>query len=228
MKLNNNDLREILLTNMKESILKTRKKCPSPNQLLLLFRAKRAEKKKTKIIDHITNCYHCAHEFGFILRALRYERTLNHTAEKLIQTKTKMVSPSRFSWKTSYAIVGIFIVCVFITHFITSRTASNDNHRTPIHAQIALILPQEKSIPKSSLYFRWDNIEDSEYYTLELYDETLYQIWKSNKISDSNFELTEDTLSRMEVNKTYFWMVTAFFPNGRKIESQLKEIILTK
>ena len=66
MKLNNGDLRQIYLSNIKDCIPKTRNKCPSPQQLLRLFRGKTSEKKKTRIIDHITSCYHCAHDFEFI------------------------------------------------------------------------------------------------------------------------------------------------------------------
>ena len=211
---------------MKECSLKTRKKCPSPNQLLRLFRINKPEKKKTEIVDHITNCYHCAHEFEFILRALRYEKTLNLVAEKFVQTKKMKIRSFRLSWKTVSAIAGISLVCLLTTIFFVLNTPKNANHRTPTLRQIAITLPQAKKIHKSSLNFRWENVQDSEYYTLELYDETLYQIWSSNKIFGNNFKLSEETASRLEVNRTYFWMISAFFPNGRRIESQLKKIIL--
>ena len=213
---------------MKDCSLRTRKECPSPIQLLRLFRTNKPEKKKPEIIDHITNCYHCAHEIEFILRALRYEKTLNLVAEKLVQAKKIKVRSFRISWKTVPAIAGISIVCLLTTVFFVSNKPKNANHRNLSLRHIAIILPQAKMIPKSSLNFRWENVQDSEYYTLELYDETLYQIRSSNKIFGNNNKLSEETASRLEINRTYFWMISAFFTNGRKIESQLKKIILIK
>lgn len=226
MKLNNSDLRQIYLSNIKESIPKTRNECPSPKQLLRLFRGKKSEKEKTKIIDHITICYHCAHEFEFILKALRYEEDMNQVVQKFIETKKiKALSPG-FSWRFVPFVAGISVICVIISVLIIQNSYKSVKYRASTLSQINLFQPQEKNIPKSSLFFQWENIKDSEYYTFELYDETLYQIWSSNKIFRNNFKLSKDIASRLEANKTYFWMISAFFPNGRKMESQLKEIFL--
>jgi hypothetical protein len=228
MKLNNEKLRQIFLSNINENIPNSRKECPSPKELLRLFRAKKSEKKKTRIIDHITNCSHCAHEFEFILKALRYERDMNQVAKRFIETKKIKVLPSRISWKFASVVAGISVVCIFITVFIISNTYNTSKFRASTLPQIDLILPQERNIPKSSLFFQWENVRDSEYYTFELYDETLYQIWRSNKILKNNYTLSKDIVFRLDANNTYFWMISAFFPNGTKIESQLKEILLTE
>jgi hypothetical protein len=228
MKLNNSHIRQIFLANIKQRTPEGRKECLSPKQLLKLFRTKKSETKKTRIIDHITNCYYCANEFEFILRALRYEKTLNNVAENLIRSKRIKVPSTKLSWKTASAISGISAFFFLITIFIISNTHENSNHRTSTISQIAIVLPLAKNISESSLHFRWEEVRDSEYYTFELYDETLYQIWSSDKILRNNFKLPKETASRLEANKPYFWMISAFFPNGRKIESQLREIILTE
>ena len=105
--------RQIYLSNIKESIPKTRNECPSPKQLLRLFRGKKSKKGKTKIIDHITSCYHCAHEFEFILKALRYEREMNQVTKRFIETKKIKVLPSRLSWRFTSVVAGISVVCIW-------------------------------------------------------------------------------------------------------------------
>ena len=228
MKLNNKKLRQIFLSNINENIPCSRKECPSPKELLQLFRAKKSEKKKTRIIDHITNCSHCVHEFEFILRTLRYESDMNQVAKRFVETKKIKVLPSRFSWRFTSVLAGISVVCIFITVLIISSTYNTSKLRATALPQIDLISPIEKKIPKSSLFFQWDNVRDSEYYTFELYDETLYQIWRSYKIFKNNYTLSKDIISLLDTNKTYFWMISAFFPNGIKLESQLKEFLLTE
>lgn len=228
MKLNNSSLRQLYLSNLNENILSSRTECPSPKELLRLFRAKKSEKKKSRILDHITNCYHCAQEFKFILQVLRYEKDMNQVAKKLIETKGLKVSPSRFSWKFACALAGISFICISILAFVISNTFENSKYRASTPLQIDLILPKETTALRSALAFRWENIKDAEYYTLELYDEALYQIWESKKLINSYFTLPIDVVARMQANKSYFWMISAFFPSGRKMESQLKEIILVE
>jgi len=198
MKLNNADLRQIFLSNIKECIPQTRKECPSPKQLLRLFRAKKSEKEKTRIIDHITSCYHCAHEFEFILKTLRYEGDVNQIVQKLFETKKIKALSHRFSWRFAPVVAGISVICVIISVLIITNSYKSVKYRASALSQINLVLPQERSIPKSSLSFQWEKVRDSEYYTFELYDETLYQIWSSNKIFNNNFELSKAIASRYQ------------------------------
>ena len=226
-KLNNGDLRQIYLSNIKDSIPQTRKTCPTPQQLLRLFRGKKSKKEKTRIIDHITSCYHCAREFEFIIKALRYEKEMNHVAQNIIVTKQMETSPPRFSWRLASIIAVVSLLFIIPSISILLNSYKGQKYRASAISQLKLIQPKEKYISNSSLFFQWEHVKDSEYYTFELYDETLYQIWSSNKISNNKFMLNKDISSKLVLNKTYFWMITAFFPNGSKMESQLKEIYLT-
>jgi hypothetical protein len=228
MKLNNSELREIFLLSIRKNTPKTSKKCPSPKQMLRVFRGKKTEKKKTKLIDHITGCYHCAHEFEFIQRTLRFEDDMNSLAQKFVDTNKIKELSLRFPWKLAPIVTGVSIICAIALILMIPNRYKSQKFRASNLSQISLLQPQEKNIPKSSLSFKWENIKDSEYYTFELYDEALYQIWCSNKLYGNNIKLSKDIASRLEINKTYFWMISAFFPNGRKMESPLKEIHLTE
>jgi hypothetical protein len=228
MKLNNSDLRHIYISNIKAGMSKTRNKCPTPKQLLRFLRGGKSEKEKTRFIDHITKCYQCAQEIELMLKALRYEKEMNQVAQKFMAMKKIGPLSPRFSWRLTSLVAGVALICVTFTIFIIPDSYKSLKYRTSTLSQIRLLQPKEKTIPKASLLFQWENMRDSEYYTFELYDETLYQIWISNKIYKNNFKIPKNISSLMEANKTYFWMISAFFPNGRKMESQLKEILLTE
>jgi hypothetical protein len=228
MKLSDSDLRQLYLANIKDSIPKTRNECPTPKQLLRLFREKKSEKERTIIIDHIISCYHCAHEFEFIIRALRYEKEMNQVAQNFMKTKTVRTLPHKISWRWGALAAGISLICVFNAIFIIPTKYKSIRYRDSTLSQINLLQPQDNKLPESSIFFQWENIKDSEYYTLELYDETLYRIWSSEKIFKNTYLLSKDAISQLEKTKTYFWMISAFFSNGRKMESQLREIIFTE
>lgn len=227
MKLNTNDLREIFMSNIRENIPITRKECPSPSEMLRFFRSKKLIKKKTRIIDHITKCNNCSCEFDFILKALRFEKNMNNVAEKMIASKSIESLPQRISWRFGFVTGVILILCTMTSVFIISRTRINSQYRALSQPQIALLLPQSTSIRKSDLTFEWENIKDSEYYIFELYDEALYQIWKSDRIFKNNFTMPENITSGLEADKAYFWMISAIFPNGTNLESRLNEFFLT-
>ncbi|UCE42019.1 MAG: hypothetical protein JSV17_03315, partial [Candidatus Aminicenantes bacterium] len=156
MKLNSSDLRQIYLSNIKESIPKTKNKCPSPKQLLRLFRGKKSEKEKTKIIDHITSCNHCAHEFDFILQALRYEKDMNQVAQKFMRTKKTWPLLPRFSWRLASLVVGVSLIGVIITILLIPNRYENSKYRTSTHSQINLFQPKEINNSKLFLFFKWE------------------------------------------------------------------------
>lgn len=228
MKLNNFDLRQIFLANIEDNTPSTRKICPPPKKLLQLFREKKSDKQKTRIIDHIAGCYHCAQEFKFILKAIRFEEDMNQAIKDMLGTKKIGISPKRISWRFVNSAVGIFVILIIITALIIPNGQKSVKYRSSAVSQINLFFPKEKSIPKSALIFKWEKVKDSEFYVFELYDETLYHVWSSNKIFENNFMLSKDISSQLKANKTYFWMISAFFSNGRKMESPLKEILLTE
>lgn len=236
MKINNIDLRQLYISNLRQEIPQSRKECPSSKELLHLFRTKSSEKKKTKIIDHITNCYYCINEFEFILKALRYEKQMMATTEKLFLPKRENVSlknlarrllATQFSWNLpSLAALMIIGFCLFIAFYTIANKSKNPEYRAISQSQLSLISPNKTKISRSSLSFRWENAASSDYYILEIFDEELYQIWKSPKIHKNWIRLPDDANNRMEKNKLYFWMITAFFANGKVIESPLREFYL--
>ncbi|UCC40681.1 MAG: hypothetical protein JSV96_04340, partial [Candidatus Aminicenantes bacterium] len=93
--------------------------------------------------------------------------------------------------------------------------------------QIHLIEPINKKCSKSSLIFKWNFVKNSEYYVLELFDDTLYPVWKSQKIFKAQATLPLEISNRLKKDKAYFWMVIAFLNHGKKIESRLEKFTLT-
>lgn len=226
MKLNNHSLRQVFLLNISENKPNSRKQCPSPKEMLRLFRAKKSKKTKAWLIDHVSHCCDCANEFEIILNALRFEKDMNQVTKRYLESKKIKVLPSRVSLRFTSILAGISIACIFVTLLIISNTFDGTKYRDSYPIGINIILPKEKIITGSSLFFQWEKIQDSEYYIFELYDETLYQIWRSNKIQENKLKIPQEVLSRLKKNKRYYWMISAFFSNGRNIESPLKEFLL--
>jgi len=243
MKIKHKDLQKLYKAYMMENIPQSRKNCLLPKEIINFFKSKLSEKQKIKIIDHMTNCYCCAQEFEFILQTLRDEKKLNEEIGKLLQSKENITAIRKrakrnisntgkmkkiffpiLSWKYVLLLIGAIII---ISALVTFQNLGKREYRGTNLTQVHLIEPINGKYSKSSLVFKWNEFKDSEYYILELFDETLFQIWKSNKIFKNHVILPTEIAKMLNENKIYFWMVTAFLTDGIKIESEIEEFTLT-
>lgn len=244
MKIKHKDLQQLYKYFVMENIPESRKDCPPSKEIINFFRAKLSEKQKTNIIDHITHCYYCAQEFEFILQTLRYEGKLNEEIGNLIRSendKTTLKTRAKkiplnsgkkqkifipvLSWK--YALLP-FAALLIISALIFFPRSEKKEFRGANLNQVQLVEPIDGKYSKSQLVFRWKKLKDSDYYILELFNETLLPVWKSNRISKNRVILPTELVKKLSINKTYLWMVTAFFPDGRRIESEMEEFTLIK
>lgn len=238
MKIKHKDLQKLYRSYIVENTPLSRKNCPSIKEITFFFKPKTSEKKKTKIIDHVTNCYYCAQEFEFILHTLRCEKELNEEIGNLLHIKDNRNAKNRkakenatnlkkvqklffpkFYWKYAWFLIGATIV---ISALIIIHNSEKREYRGINLNRVHLIKPINGTHSKSLLEFKWTEIKDSDYYILELFDETLFPIWKSNKIIKNQVILPNKIAKSLTENKTYFWMVTAFLLSGRKIESDIE------
>jgi hypothetical protein len=243
MKIKNEDLIKLYKAHIMENIPHSRKSCPLPKEIMSFLRAKASEEQRSKIIDHITKCSSCAQEFEFILQTRRGERKLVDEIGEFLQSKENMafikkragkkinhISEKRklffprFAWKYALVLAGVAII---ISTFLVFQNIGKREYRGPDLGQVGLIQPINGKYSKSLLVFKWSEFKDSEYYIIELFDESLFQIWKSNKISKNQATLPAEVAENLNTNKRYFWMVTAFLPDGQKIESEIEAFTLT-
>ncbi|NIO49562.1 MAG: hypothetical protein GTN73_09050 [Candidatus Aminicenantes bacterium] len=243
MKIKNKDLIKLYKAHITENIPYSRKSCPPSKEIISFFISKTSEKQRSKIIDHITKCSFCAQEFELMLQTQRKERKLIEEIGNLLQSKENIAAIKkragkkinhtnerlklffpRLSWKYAIILAG---VAILISTFLFFQNIRKREYRGPNFSRVHLIEPINGKYSKSLLVFKWNEFKDSEYYIVELFDETLFQIWKSNKISKNQALLPAEVANSLNTNKIYFWMVTAFLLDGKKIESEIEEFTLT-
>ncbi len=238
MKINLNDLKLAYISSFLNKIPISRKDCPSLKKLKTSFSPETSEKQKTNIIDHVTNCYFCAQEFQLIFYILRCEKKINNELFGLLHPKNATCSAKRdikksvsksaktkkyfqpfFNLKYAYILFG---TAVLILTFAVLKNTNNGEYRTIDFKRIHLVEPLNKKLSKSSLLFKWNEYKDSNYYVLDLFDETLLPIWRSKKIFKDFIFLPKEIVKSLDKNKNYYWMITAFLPNGKKVESNIE------
>lgn len=242
MKKNNKDLQLFYKDHAMEQVPLSQKACPNAKELVNFFRAKLSKKRVDKIVDHITNCRCCAQEFECILSISREEKKFVEEIGKIVQfetdgaalkkrfdkihmTKKKFIKPIflKLMWKYAFIFFG---VAIFLSVFIIFKSTEKIEYRGENPYKLYLIEPKDSQYAKLPLLFKWNKVKDSNYYVLELFDETLYPVWKSDNIFENNIFLPKEIANNMIKNKVYFWMVTACLFDGKKVESEMGQFKL--
>jgi len=240
MKINTDELKKLYRAYISENIPLSRRRCPSTKKILKLFTSNLSEKQKIKTIDHISHCYPCSQEFEFILNTKRQEKKLIDEIGNLLHPEAGATSSiidakkryrffyPRLSWKFISLLASLTIITASLFVIIFLFNQHQKEYRSIYQKSIRLIQPLNDKYSKSSLIFEWEETKNADYYLLELFDQSLMPIWKSKKIHRNKIFLTQKILDDLKENNMYFWMVTAYFPDGKKIESRIEDFILTK
>jgi len=248
MKISNKDLQRLYKEYVLVSFPSPRKYCPSFKKIANSFNSKSSEKQKTKILNHITTCHYCCQEFKFILQILRNEKKINKNADTLRLSKKEIASLEKraavilydlkkreksffpiLSWKYGSLLLAAIAISIILIIFIKTdlfRFMESHKQRGETISQIKLILPIRERYSKNSLFFKWSEFIGSDYYIIELFDETLALLWKSDKIYNNYYVPHKELTENLTENRTYFWIVKAYLINGEKVESPLAEFFL--
>lgn len=230
MKINRKELQRLYQSCITRRTGPSRENCPSPEELLEALRSLSSPQKRNQVVSHLAHCGHCAREFQFILQTLRYERELNQKLSETLSPRRKIFtffsSWSRFSWKNA-SLVGAALLLIMISGFLLFQNFKTQEYRGTSRPSIHLIHPIDQTL-SSPISFRWNPLKKADYYILEIFDETLYPFWKSQKIRTNRLILPLGPAKKLEENKVYYWMVTAYLPDGERVESLMEEFAVKR
>jgi hypothetical protein len=223
MKTNDEELKRAYRSHVLSRVAPGRDACPSSEDIWRLFGKTGSNKRKTRLLDHVTNCSACFREFEAFLEIFRAERHFigdvgNHLIFERARSRTRPV------WK--YAFVPITILIVIASILVTTKwldLAKKREERGRTAGQLHLLLPSPRKATRPPLIFRWEEIPQADYYTLEIFDDSLLPFWKSPRIDGSSFQVPAMIDNGMPKNRKYFWVLTAYLKNGTRVESSLEE-----
>ena len=195
--------------------------------------------------EHISRCSYCMEEFQFILEIHRNEKKFIQKIAPLIDSHSKksksekkipknpdvLKKKSLFSFQQKkwnralFAAGAVLIVVGGLAFYFLIHGELGQKFRGKDIDHIKLIKPVHNKSTRAPFVFQWRKKINADYYILELYDETLFPIWKSWKIPENKLELPPDIIESLSSGKSYYWFITGFFPGDRKIESSLEQFI---
>jgi hypothetical protein len=244
MKITSNDLKMAYKSHIQRYVPLSREGCPSEESILGVFEGTLSPEKKEEIVDHVVNCAYCLREFEFFLALVRNESKVAKEIASFLKEKSCDVNPPKKKTKiwniifgsgmqrhplwriASISLVLLIISGLFLISAKLILRPSLDEERGRLRDQVRLISPSQGQEATLPLVFRWQKMTGAELYQLELFDDSLSPLWKSPQIFVLFYKLPPKVAEAIEENRIYFWMVTAFLPNGEKRESPLETFIL--
>ncbi len=248
MKINLTVLRRLYASSIADFTQMNRENCLSPEILIECLRGQASKKNKNRMIEHISHCSYCMEEFQFILEIHRNEKKLiqkmaplfdSHSKKNKAEKKTqknsdvlKKISSFPFPHKTwnraFFAAGAVLIVAGGLALYFLIPGGLGEKFRGANIDHIKLIKPVHNKNTRAPVVFQWRKMINADYYILELFDNTLFPIWKSWKIPGNKLELPRDIMENLSSGESYYWFITGFFPGDRKIESSLEQFIFLR
>jgi hypothetical protein len=230
MKIDNDFLRKLFQGYVSSRRPKDRKNCPSSSTLASSFEPSASLREKKRIIDHISECSLCKEELMLLFEFQGYNflsgQEVDEALSPILRTDSDRSKSHEILSLRRYAYVlfgiGFIISAIFLIVQQKQFSAIQRNRDTGI----VLLYPTSAHILPGTLIFRWQKQPLTQYYILELFDEALLPIWTSDEIEDTQLLLPDDVSSKLQIGKSYFWMVTSFSDMSKKEESKLARFLI--
>ncbi|MGB7297023.1 MAG: hypothetical protein WBC70_15670 [Candidatus Aminicenantales bacterium] len=246
MKTTFNDLKLAYKSHIQRYIPTSREGCPSEEDILQIFENSTPPQKKEEVIDHVVKCAYCLREFELFLTLVRDENKAVKEISEFLRKKSRDFNPPRKKpkfwgiisglsaklrplWKlAAISITFLIITGLFMISIRTILKPTLNEERGRLGNQIRLVSPIQGQVVTLPLTFRWQKVPQAQIYQLEIFDETLLPLWKSPQIFGLIYKLPPEIEGKIQENKIYFWMTTAFLPGGTRKESPLESFILKR
>ena len=210
-----------------EEVLRDRKGCPSPEELLQSFSPEAPLELKKKIIDHITECPACRSEFELIMGS----QQLAAQAEKLVSGKNlpllKIRSLGLFLghyWKLAAA-MSVLAAVIVILFYQASPWAFFHLERSTSRS-LMFRMNENISYQPLKISLSWEPVPGALFYRVELFDENMRLIWQSPPLKQPGVEVPADLISQ-NCSSHFYWHFLTFTSEKTPLESPVHKIQLS-
>jgi len=230
MKINHDELKSIYRKYLEENKPGQRNNCPSADDMLHLVRSKLSTRQKKQILSHIQECTSCSSEVKVLMGILKEENNFIHRINDLqdknnsrIKTKKSFLRPFHFSRKFISVPVTALVLLLALS-FSLFLIFNEHNYRGKNKDVIEITNPKKKIIIyENTINLKWNAVPGTEFYEAVLFDQSLFPIWESDKLTTNSTILPPEAQKKLQDKATYFLLVTGTKKSGEKIESYLKE-----
>lgn len=210
-----------------EEILRDRKQCPTPEELLESFSPEASAELKKKIIDHLIECPACRSEFEL----LRASREFISRAERVLSPKKglshrieSVILPLKPFWK----LATVFSLALFLIIFLylqTPRWSFLHLERGLVNEQV-FMMQENLTFEPLKISLTWEAIPEALFYRVEVFDEKMSLVWQSPPVYQTRLDLPFPVLEALKSSDHFYWQVLAQTSGQKIYESPARKALL--
>ena len=241
MKITQSDLKTIYRDYVRGQRPSASDQCIHEKRWTDFFDGRLSHSSKGKLIDHMSHCVACAQDFEFLLDMERSKNILLADIGNLVEAEQESPKPTtvrpipfhrrRFRLKYGLVFSGVAVLSLVLAMLLIRHpkiSSIPDVTRGNRLLEIEIQGPLDESKRKQSLEFRWKSRESFDSYAIDIYDDSLRQIWRSPLLTESRLAIPKEVLDSLENDKKYYWMVKGTSGIKTKVESRLAAFKLNK
>jgi len=225
MNINNEKLKRLFQSYLKKHIVNATEKCPLPSEILLYLNKQIPRKKRRYVYTHISNCPSCSMILKWLLEIQMEARDLSLSVKNILKKENRSFLGFGFPLSHTVAsLIGLASLSICLWTFFSNRPInffSEERNEIKQHINWHIAEPKGKIKRSSVISFRWNYFGEADHFHIELYDESLSLIWKSENLRGRSMALSEEVHKNIPAGRTYFWIVFAHDSIGQISESDL-------
>jgi len=245
MKISTPDLRRLYQASIADKMPPSRKRCPAPGKILGMFDGTLSNRQKVGLVDHITRCSSCFQEFDSLRLIYHQQDTmiddLKAWAARREERKDQghiedarggygppkhsgrggRIRPRLWAYALGLATLALCLVLA-ADHWSVFKDILGGKYRAVAAPQIELVHPPSaNSVLRQALYFQWNSFPRVQRYFVELFDQELKPVWKSQDSTATKIVLPQEMAERLHLARPYYWLVTGILADDKKAESDV-------
>jgi len=230
MKINKIELQRLYKETIASGRTAGQSECASLDQIVRFFERRLSKKARRRLVDHVTGCPTCCQEFEFLLELQRFEKEIARQAVELeesrFRSRPRLKTRANFLFQHAAGLVVVFFLLSSLALMWRGANQAVDRGRKT--SAVVLFQPAGSVVGQSVLEFSWQASVPSLEYIVELFDDALKPIWKSERLAASKVLLPEKILALLRPGETYYWMVTAYAGGRYHDESDFQAFSLLR
>jgi len=163
------------------------------------------------VIDHTASCEACAESW-------RMARAIGHEAG--IRKAGRLPAyPHRRVVLALGAVAATILIAFLVAPTLDDRLVPGVEFRDPTAVGIESLLDEAKAVSRHGFLLRWTAGPTGTLYTVELADENLAVLVRSEPQEPTEYAVPADVLAGIEAGSTLYWRVEAVLPDATRASS---------
>jgi hypothetical protein len=230
MKKEDENIKNLFLSEEQTETNKSRADCPAPEELARFFDPEASLDLKENIVDHLIHCPACQQEFELLRLA---EKLVTEIDDQLLKPKKSfrlklgsLLPSAPFLKQAGITLAAIMVIFSLFYFLNLNDRKSQQVERNSREAHDLMMSEEISEAPLVEISLKWQPVQEALFYQVEVFNHNMYLVWQSSPVTDTLIRLPKEIADNLKTNSHFFWQILIYSPGERIIESPVRKVKL--